>query len=168
MNGERPSKTERKKQMHDLQDLGAALVALRADELDALALPERLHDAVLEARRVTKFEARRRQMQYIGKLMRGIDPEPIRAQLATRQAATRAHAARFHLVEEWRTRLLTEDDALGKLTAAYPGADAARLQTLVRDAQSEKARGQPPRSYRTLFKALRDIVASRGAADDTA
>ena len=88
MPDELPSKTQRKKQMHDLQELGAQLVELNDDQLASIELPESLLDAVNEARRVTKFEAKRRQLQYIGKLMRNIDPEPIRTSISAWRAVS--------------------------------------------------------------------------------
>ena len=85
-----PSKSQRKKEVHALQDLGVELVALSDERLAALELPERLRDAVLEARHITAREARRRQLQYIGKLMRQVDAEPIRAALAALRAQPRS------------------------------------------------------------------------------
>ena len=154
------SKTVRKKQMHDLQDLGAALVALSAEQLDAMDLPERLRDAVAEAQRITtRHEARRRQMQYIGKLMRHVDAEPIRSRIAAFKSVSLADTARLHAIERWRERLLTEPEALTALLAEHPEADSRRLRALIRSAEEEKAAGRPPRSYRQLFQAVRDILA---------
>ena len=115
MSDELPSKTQRKKQMHDLQALGAALVELNDRELASVEMPERLRDAVHEARRVTKFEARRRQLQYIGKIMRDVDPEPIRSRIAAFRAVSTAHTSRLHLIERWRDRLLESDEAMTEL-----------------------------------------------------
>ena len=158
MSEELPSKTQRKKDMHALQDLGAELVALTDQQLASIDLPERLHDAVQDARRMTKFEAKRRQMQYIGKIMRDIDPEPIRKRLAAWKSVSHAQTARLHAIERWRTRLLEEDRALTDLLREHPGADAVRLRQLVRGAHDERQAGRPPRSYRALFKLLNDII----------
>lgn len=155
------SKTRRKKQMHDLQDLGEELVALADDQLAGLDLPERLRDAVLEARGITKHEARRRQMQFIGKLMRHVDAEPIRARIAALKTVSHAEVARLHLIEEWRSRLLAEPGALADFLAHYPDADQERLRNLMRLAEEEKARGKPPRGFRQLFQLVRDTVARR-------
>lgn len=160
MTDELPSKTQRKKQMLALQDLGAELVALNEDQLRAMALPDNLHDAVLEAKGITKFEARRRQLQYIGKLMRTIDPEPIRARINVWRATSREHTAQLHLIERWRERLLADEDAVGELLSAYPLADAQQLRTLVRNAQRERQLDAPPKSYRALFQALREIISN--------
>ena len=158
MPDELPSKTQRKKQMHDLQALGAELVELNAEQLATIPLPERLLDAVHEARRMTKFEARRRQLQYIGKIMREVDPEPIRERLAAFTAVSTAHTARLHLLERWRSRLLEDEGALTELLREYPHADAARLRMLVRNAARERASAQPPKSYRAIFQLLNELI----------
>ena len=158
MSEELPSKTQRKKDMHALQDLGAELVALTEQQLASIDLPERLLDAVQDARRMTKFEAKRRQMQYIGKIMRDIDPEPIRERLTAWKSVSHAQTARLHAIERWRTRLLEEEDALTDFLREYPDADAGRLRELVRGAHEEREAGRPPRSYRALFKLLNEIV----------
>ncbi|HSQ02838.1 MAG TPA: ribosome biogenesis factor YjgA, partial [Burkholderiales bacterium] len=119
------SKTERKRQMHELQDVGAELVALTVDQLNALELSEQLREAVLDARRMTRFEARRRQLQYIGKLMRFVDAEPIRAQLQSWKSVAIAQTAQLHRVEQWRERLLAEDEACTELLQQY-GCDSQR------------------------------------------
>ena len=159
MSEELPSKTQRKKDMHALQDLGAELVALTDQQLASIELPERLLDAVQDARRMTKFEAKRRQMQYIGKIMRDIDPEPIRERLAAWKSVSRAQTARLHAIERWRTRLLDEDTALTDFLREHPDADSARLRQLVRGAHEERQAGRAPRSYRALFKLLNELVA---------
>lgn len=159
MSDELPSKSQRKRQMHELQALGAALVELNDEQLAAVDLPERLLDAVTDARRMTKFEARRRQLQYIGKLMRDVDPEPIRSRLAVWDASSHAHTARLHLIERWRARLLDEPGALSELAREYPHADTAKLTLLIRNAAREREERQPPKSYRAIFKLLNEIVA---------
>lgn len=156
-----PSKTQRKKEMSALQSLGAELVGLTADQLAAMPLPETLRDAVAAAQRITKFEARRRQLQYIGKLMRTVDPEPIRAQLDARRAASHRHISWLRDVERWRERLLAEETALDELVAAYPAADSQHLHVLIRSALRERAENRPPRSFRALFQALRALLAER-------
>lgn len=152
---ERPSKTRRKRDMHELQALGESLVALRADRLAALALPEGLLDAVREAQRITSREGRRRQLQYIGRLMREVDPEPIRLQLSAWQRAASVHTRQHHAVEAWRERLLADDRAIDELLALHPALDAGPLRALVRDARGERAGGAPPRRYRELFRTLK-------------
>jgi ribosome-associated protein len=162
MTDELPSKSQRKRDMHALQDLGTALVDLSEEQLEKVELPENLRDAVTEARRLAgKHEALRRQMQYIGKLMRHIDPEPIRERIAAYNAVSHEQTARLHLLERWRSRLLEESGALNELMDAYPHADAARVRTLVRNAERERAAGQPPKSFRALFQLLNETIPSR-------
>ena len=151
------SRTRLKRQMTELQKLGEALTGLNAGQLAEIALPESLHEAVLAAQRMTRFEARRRQLQYIGKLMRGIDPVPIRAHLERWQASSREHTARLREIERWRERLLEDDAALGDFAREHPR-DLQRVRTLVRNARRERDAGAPPRSYRALFRELQQIV----------
>lgn len=152
------SKTKLKKQMHDLQDIGEQLVALSADQLQELDLPERLVDAIREMKRINKFGAQRRQMQFIGKLMREVDAAPIVAKLEAWNGTSRAHTAWLHQVERWRDRLLEDEAALTELLAAHPEADAQHLRTLIRNAHREKELNKPPKSYREIFQALREIL----------
>ncbi len=147
-----PSKTRRKQAMHELQDLGEALVALEPSRLAALGLPERLADAVALARRITRHEARRRQMQFIGRLMRDVDPEPIRAELAARAAVSHEDRARFAAAESWRDRLLADDAALSQFCAEHPGVPRDELAGLVRDARAERAGARAPHRFRALFR----------------
>jgi len=158
MSDELPSKSQRKRDMHDLQTLGAELVELNDDQLAAVDLPELLLDAVQAARGITKHEARRRQLQYIGKIMRHVDPEPIRAQIAAWKAVSAAHTAQLHLVERWRDRLLLEEEAITQLANEYPDADVAQIRLLIRNAARERASEQPPKSYRALFKLLNEMI----------
>jgi ribosome-associated protein len=149
--------------MHDLQSLGETLVQLSAPRLSELGLPERLADAVEQARGIRKHEARRRQMQYIGRLMRDVDPEPIRARLAQWGAAPAAEKARLAAVERWRERLLVDAAALDQLCAAAPHADRARLSALVARAKGERAQAVPPHAYRELFRVLNTLLSAARA-----
>ena len=149
-----PSKTRRKKDMLALQDLGSELVALEPGKLAELELPERLADAIAQARSITKHEARRRQMQYVGRLMRDVDPEPIRAALERFESVPRAERAKFAQAERWRDRLLAEDAALDEFIAEHPGVDRETLATTVRGARTERAAGRPPHHARALFRAI--------------
>lgn len=155
----RPSKTQRKREMLALQELGAELLALNDEQLAALALPDNLRDALAAAKRITRFEARRRQLQYIGKLMRAVDPEPIRARLDLWKTPAREHTARLHQIEHWRERLLAGEAAVAEFIERHPHADAQQLRALVRGTLRERNANQPPRSYRALFQLLRDILA---------
>jgi ribosome-associated protein len=157
MNLDPPSKSQRKRDMHELQALGVDLVELSEEQLASVGLPENLLDAVMHARQLTKHEARRRQLQYIGKLMRHVDPEPIRERIAAYRAVSSVHTARLHMLERWRTRLLEEEGALAELLNLHPRADAARLRALIRNAARERAAGQAPKSFRALFRTLDEI-----------
>ena len=154
----RPSKTQRKHEMHALQALGAELAALAPARLVALALPEPLVDAIEAARGLGRDEARRRQMQYIGRLMRDVDPEPIRAALAAWAEAPRRERAAFAAIERWRERMLDEPDGVQAFVARYPDAPRETLDALVEGARAERARGAPPAKARVLFRELRRIV----------
>lgn len=160
---ERPSKSQRKRDMHALQELGSALVELSAEQLARIELPDGLREAIDEARRTTGHEARRRQLQYIGRLMRELDPQPIRAALDALNGVSREHNALHHRLERLRERLLEDEAALGEIAADFPGADLQHLRHLRRNAVKERAAGKPPRSYREIFRALRELAeGSRG------
>ena len=165
---EKPSKTQRKREMHELQALGARLVELNPEQLDEVGLPDALRDAVEFARRTTKHEARRRQMQYIGKLMRSVDPGPIREKLKIWDGVSAEHTAHQHRVERWRDRLLEDESAVDELVRIHPGIDARHLRALARKAREERAAATPPRAYRELFRALREIVVDSAHEDDAA
>jgi ribosome-associated protein len=149
------SKTKRKQEMHELQALGVALVALAEAQLDFLE-PE-LRQAVLEAKRITAHEGRRRQMQYIGKLMRGVDPAPIRARLDKITGSSSQADARHKRIEALRRRLLADDEALTHFAATHPSADLQTLRALIRNSRKEHEEGRPPRAYRELFRLLTSI-----------
>jgi len=169
-----PSKTRRKQEMHALQDLGERLAALSPERLKQLDLPERLFVAVTEYRRFTKWEAKRRQMQYIGRLMRDIDAAPIAAQMDIWAGTSRAAVDDFHAVEQWRDRLLAGTDALDALSIAHPGVDRARFAMLIDRAKAERATGRPPANFRLLFKEIAKLLetdrraAERAATGDDA
>ena len=157
------SKTRRKKRMNDLQDVGAQLVALAPDQLARITLlPERLRDAILACQGITKHEGRRRQMQYIGKLMRELDAEPIVAQLAAMHAPSKKQTALFHVAERWRDELLAQPDAAQRFAKEFPSADGARLRALVSAAGEERAAGRAPKHARELFHFVNGLVQERG------
>ena len=152
------SKTRRKQEMTALQELGAELVALSDEQLAGIELPEILRDAVLEAQRITDFEGRRRQMQYVGKVMRKVDAAPIRAWLDAWKSRSRSQTAQFQRAEAWRERLLSDEGALAELLREHPAADARELRKLIQGAHRERQLNQPPRTFRALFQALRAIL----------
>jgi ribosome-associated protein len=149
------SKTRRKRDMEALLALGERLVALDAARLASLDLPERLTDAVALARRTTRHEARRRQMQYIGRLMRDIDSAPLEAAFARWSEGPAQERAQFAALERWRTRLMDDDAALDAFVAAHPQVDRAALARLVAEAREERQCGGPPHHQRALFRALK-------------
>jgi ribosome-associated protein len=159
----RPSKTRRKKDSHDLQDLGEALVAMPDGRLVDLPMDESLLDAIRQYRVTRTHEGRRRQMQYIGKLMRDVDPEPIRERLAAWSGQSRAEIVRQHAMERWRTRLVEDDAALTEFLQLYPNLDAQVLRNHIRNARREQAAGKPPRAYRELFRIVRDAFAQNAS-----
>ncbi len=144
--------------MHDLQDIGEQLVELSKDRLKEVDLPERLYDAVHEMKRINKFGARKRQMQYIGRLMREVDAAPIIAKLEVWSGKSHQHIAWLHQLERWRDRLLEDESTLTELLTEHPAADAQRLRALIRNAIKEKELEKPLKSYREIFQVLREIL----------
>ena len=153
-----PSKSRRKADAHALQALGAELVALNRNQLAQVDLPETLRDAVEAAQHIRAHEGRRRQLQYIGRLMRNVDAAPIRAKIEGWKSVSVEETARLHLIERWRDRLLEDPAALQTLAAEFPQADLQPLRTLIRNTQREREHHKPPKSYRALFQLLRDII----------
>jgi ribosome-associated protein len=152
------SKTKRKEAMHALQDIGKELVKLPANKLERLALPDDLRRAVEDCRRFTKHEAIRRQLQYIGRLMRSVDEEPIARQLAAWRGESEEEKALLHRIERWRDRLIENDEALTLFLNDYPQADATQFRQLIRNARHEAASSKPPKSSRAIFKLVREVV----------
>lgn len=162
-----PSKSHRKREMHALQDLGKQLVALPPARLAKLPLPDSLRDAVMECQRLTdRHEALRRQIQYIGKVMRRVDPEPIRAALEALAGTSREEVARQHRVERLRQELLDDEGVLHTIATRWPGADLQHLRVLRRNALKEQAQNKPPRAFRELFKMLRALELPPGSEAD--
>jgi ribosome-associated protein len=154
-----PSRTAQKKASASLQDLGEELIAMSQAVLAGLALPDDLEAAIVAARSITSFGARRRQLQLIGKLMRDVDPEPIREQLAALRGQSAQAAAQQRRLEDWRTRLLDDDDALTAFAQEHPKADLQALRTAIRNARKEQTGAKPPRAYREIFRLLRGALA---------
>jgi len=160
------SKTQRKQAMEDLQTLGEELVALSADRIKKIDIPENLRDAVREAQRMTRLdEAKRRQIQYVGKLMRSVDPEPIRAALALVRGESAGETAKLHRLERLRTEFLADEKVLHEIATLYPSIDMQHLRSLRRSALKEQEQNKPPRSYRAIFQALKEL---EGVAPDEA
>lgn len=152
------SKTRRKQAMEELQSLGEELVALAVDQVKRIDIPDDLREAVVEAQRMTRHdEAKRRQMQYIGKLMRGVDVEPIRAALALVRGESAGETAKLHRLERLRADFLADEKVVHEIAQRYPGVDLQHLRSLRRAALKEQEQNKPPRSYRALFQRLKEL-----------
>lgn len=166
LGGERPSKSQLKREMHALQALGVDLVELPKDALKRMPMPEDLADAVRAARRITDHEGKRRQIQYVGRVMRSLtEPEvaALRTALDAYRGVNKAETARLHWVEHTREQLIAHDDAFTAFLRAHPGADAQEGRTLIRNARKEAQQGKPPRYFRELFQWIKN--AGGGAAE---
>ena len=160
-----PSRTELKRSSTELQKIGEDLLTLRAAFMDRLALPEKLGDAIAQAKHITNFEGKRRQMQFIGKLMRQLDEptlDQVRAALAEQHSGSASETMALHQSEQWRTRLIDEEGAFAQWLALYARTDSQQLRALVRQARKDAVPGKPgeaPRhgkAYRELFQLVRE------------
>ena len=178
------SRTDQKRESEALQDLGKDLLTLRADLLDTLHLPDKLRDAMQEARRITNFEGKRRQMQFVGKLMRKLDEatvEAARAALEVQHSGSAQEKMALHQAEQWRDRLIGEDAAQAEWIAHHPDTDIQQLRALIRqarkdaqsahDAKVAESTGLAPRkgrAYRDLFALVRTTLGGAAHAGDEA
>ncbi|MCY7316318.1 MAG: DUF615 domain-containing protein [Rubrivivax sp.] len=160
----RPSKTRLKQQSHDLQTLGVAVSALSAQRLADIDMPEALRDAIDQFRRTRTFEGRRRQMQYVGKLMRSADEAALREAVAAAQLGSARESLALHEAESWRAELIADDEALTRWMAAQPATDTQQLRSLVRAARRDSVDLAPearqPRSHRELFQFIKPLLAA--------
>lgn len=167
--GGEPSRTELKKESTELQKVGEALLTLRSDLFERLQLPETLVTALDDLKRISNFEGRRRQMQFVGKLMRGLDEDMLQAvrdALEEQRSGSAQQTLALHAAEKWRDDLIANDDAVQAWLQAHPGTDSQQLRALVRQArkdgapsQDEVSRGQAPRrgrAYREIFQLVRE------------
>jgi len=156
---DRPSKTQLKQQSHDLQTLGVAVAALSDQALANIDMPESLRDAIELYRRTKSHEGRRRQMQYVGKLMRSADEEALREAVAAATLGTAQSALALHEVERWRAELIADDDAMTRWLQEHPDTDTQQMRSLVRAARRDAAGLAPearqPRSFRELFQFIK-------------
>jgi ribosome-associated protein len=158
-----PSRTQRKHASEELQQIGEQLVSLRAERFAGLPLPEKLREAVLGAKRITRFGAKRRQMQLIGKLMRQLEPEAleaVRAALRIEHGQSAKEAQTLHRAEDWRDALIANDEQLEKWIAQFPGTNVRQLRALIREARKDAREAGPEaerhgRAYREIFKLVR-------------
>lgn len=171
------SRTDLKRESDELQKLGEELLTLRASLLEKLPLDEKLFDAIEESKRITNFEGKRRQMQFIGKLMRKLDDatlDTVRSALAEQNTVPAAETAALHEAERWRDRLIADDDALGGWIETHPATDSQQLRALVRQARKDMKSGLPgeaPRqgkAYREVFQIVRAQLAVQGTGDHAA
>ena len=159
-----PSKTQLKAEADEKQALGEALLTLRADLMGRLDLPDKLRDAIAEAKKITNFEGRRRQMQFIGKLMRPLDADPIREAINEQLNGSAQLTLQLHLAEQWRDKLVADDDALSAWLTEFPSTDAQQLRALIRQARKDykpEKPGEAPRhgkSYREIFQLVKETM----------
>jgi ribosome-associated protein len=171
---DRPSKSQLKREMTALQKLGAELIAEPSERVKRVPMPEKLRDAILECQSIRDHEGRRRQLQYVGRVMRELEEEELAAihrTLDSWRGQSKADTAALHSLERRREKLLADDGALTELLQRHPEADAQQLRTLIRNARKEQAENKPPKAYREIFRILKllqsDPDASRQEHDDT-
>jgi ribosome-associated protein len=176
------SRTDLKRESTELQKLGESLLNLRADLLTKLELPDKLLEAMAEAKRITNFEGKRRQMQFVGKLMRQLDPavlDAARAALVEQHMPSARETALLHTAEQWRDRLIADDEAVAAWIKDFPQTDTQQLRALVRQARKDAipadkaavSQGLAPRqgrAYREVFQLVRELLASVDAEDGDA
>lgn len=163
---QRPSKTQLKKEMHSLQQLGERLVTLTRDQLERIELPEELREAISFSRGVSSHEGRRRHMQYLGKLMRRVDGDALRETLGHVTGESRAAVALMHHAEHWRDRLLADDTVLTEFIAEHPDADVQWLRAAIRAARREHEAQQAPKHAREIYRWLHERLATRPPSDE--
>ena len=164
---ERPSKSEMKRQVNALQELGAALIAEPRDRVKRVPMPEDVRDAILECQLITNHEGRRRQLQYVGKKMRTLDEAEVAAiqqAIDSWKGLSKADTNAMHALERRREKLLADDKVLTTLLAENPELDAQHLRTLIRNARKEQAESKPPKAYREIFQILKQIEAKKTKA----
>jgi len=152
------SKSEIKRQMHALQELGKQLSELRPDQLAKVPMSDQMRRAVEESRRISSHIALKRHMQYLGKLLRTEDSEAVKGAVDLFDASTQAHNQRFHALENWRERLIAGDnDTVQTFIDSYPRCDIQHLRQLIRNAQREREQAKPPAHARKLFRYMREL-----------
>jgi len=164
---ERPSKSELKRQSNELQKLGETLIEAPRDRVKRVPMPDEVKDAILMCQTITNHEGRRRQLQFVGKLMRTLDEEEvavIQRTIESWKGTSKAEAAALHALERRREKLLADDKALTQLLEEHPQLDVQHLRTLIRNARKEQAENKPPKAYREIFQILKDLAKPAKAA----
>jgi len=161
---DRPSKTQRKQQMHERQALGAKLVELNAEQLARLALPEQLYESILQARAIRSHEGRRRQLQFIGKLMRNVDYDSIRHAYEALLGPSRASIALMHRCERLRDELIDDESALERFVREQPDADVQWLREKLRAVRQERAAPGSAHHTRELYRYLHKLLQTQDKA----
>ena len=156
-----PSKSQQKRDVEALQALGEELVKLPDSQFKRIELPDDLRTAVAACRKITQNGALRRQKQYIGKLMRRIDPAPLQAQLDVFNGVSAEANVKLHQAEKWRDKLIADNEALTPFLNSHPGADATHLRQLIRNARDEAARSKPPKAFREIFRVIREAIETK-------
>ena len=173
--GDAPSRTELKRESTELQKLGTELLGLGQEAIARLALPDKLGEALADARRITNFEGKRRQMQFVGKLMRQLDEtalERVRTALAEQRRGPAGETLALHQTEQWRERLIADDDAFGDWITRFPATDGQQLRALIRQSRKDALptqAGETPRhgkAYRELFQLVREQMTAIPDNDD--
>lgn len=158
---DRPSKSQLKREMTALQKLGEQLVNESADRLKRVPMPDKLRDAIMECQKIRHNEGRRRQLQYIGKIMRSLDEDAvaqINNTLDSWKGLLKADTVLMHAIENQREKLLSDGSALTEFVQRYPAADIQQLRTLIRNAKKEAAENKPPKSYREIYRQLKQLM----------
>jgi ribosome-associated protein len=164
---DRPSKSELKRQSNELQKLGEQLIEAPRDRVKRVPMPDEVKDAILMCQTITNHEGRRRQLQYVGKMMRTLDEEEvavIQRTIESWKGASKAETASLHALERRRDKLLADDKALTQLLEEHPQLDVQQLRTLIRNARKEQAENKPPKAYREIFQILKDLAKPAKAA----
>ncbi len=157
---DRPSKSQLKREMTALQKMGAELIAQPRERVKKVPMPEDVLDAILMCQTIKDHEGRRRQLQFVGKKMRSLEPEEvalIQKTIDSWKGSSKAETAAMHLLERKREKLLADDGALTTLLAEHPELDVQHLRTLIRNARKEVAENKPPKAYREIFQILKQL-----------
>ncbi len=154
-----PSKSQKKREVEALQDTGRVAGQAARRPVQAHRTAGRPAAAVAACRKITQNGALRRQKQYIGKLMRSVDPAPIQAQLDAFNGVSAAENAKLHQAEKWREKLIADNEALTLFLNSYPDTDATHLRQIIRNARDEAARNKPPKAFREIFRVIREAIA---------